>query len=65
MKDLFKNVTKSYRPHFALGFIKKSIENAVALDDIETYRHEVGLIWMALKEFYEAEENDREYTGIF
>lgn len=65
MKDLFKNVTKSYRPHFALGLVKSSVENAINMDDIETYRHEIAKIWFMFEEYERLVENDREYTGIF
>lgn len=62
---IFKNVTKAYRPHFALGFIKTSVENAIKCDDLETYRHEMGKIFLMFKEYDKAVEEEREYTGIF
>ena len=62
---MFENIAKSYRKDFLIGFIKSSIEIGLYVHDVDLYRKEFVKMLMAIQEFEELEESDREYNGIF
>ena len=64
-KGIFKNVTRSYRPHFALGFIKASVNLALDCDDAKIYQAEMLKIKALFEEYELEEQKDQEYMGIF
>lgn len=66
MDNEFKNISRSYRPHYLLGFLE-SVLNNIEKSVTNPYEIKMNLqrARLMIKQYEEIQESEKEYTGIF